>query len=133
MRSRRPLQCYRSAASLRRGGRLEGTAQRSNTTKKNYEYACGVLFMTIFPPYFLVYDQTLLAFPLVMLWASPAWRWGVLLLAVSSPPLANLSFALGFSVTGVVALAAMVSLAREVSHLSERTKGAFRAEGFQMR
>ena len=28
---------------------------------ENYEYACGVLFMMIFPPYFLVYDQTLLA------------------------------------------------------------------------
>ena len=99
----------------------EKLPQRSNTTKKNFEYACGVLFMMIFPPYFLVYDQTLLAFPLVMLWASPGWRWGVLLLAVSSPPLANLSFALGFSVTGVVALAAMVSLAREVSHLSARS------------
>ena len=107
--------------------------ERSNTTKKNYEYACGVLFMMIFPPYFLVYDQTLLAFALVMLWASPGWRWGVLLLAVSSLPLANLSFALGFSVTCAVALAAMVSLAREVSHLSAQTNGAFRAKGLQIR
>jgi hypothetical protein len=112
-----------------------GTRQpeRSNTAKRNYEYACGVLFMTIFPPYFLVYDQTLLAFALVMLWASPSWRWGVLLLAVSSPPLANLSFAIGFSVTGVVALAAMVSVARELSQPSVRSTGAFRAEGLQAR
>ena len=87
----------------------------------------------IFPPYFLVYDQTLLAFALVMLWASPGWRWGVLLLAVSSPPLANLSFALGFSVTSTVELAAMISLAREVSQLSARTSGTFRSEGLQMR
>ncbi len=107
--------------------------ERPATTKKNYEYACGVLFMTIFPPYFLVYDQTLLAFALVMLWASPGWRWGVLLLAVSSPPLANLSFALGFSVTSTVALAAMISLAREASQLSARTSGTFRSEGLQMR
>jgi hypothetical protein len=106
---------------------------RSNHTKTNYEYASGVLFMTIFPPYFLVYDQTLLAFALVMLWGSPGWRWGVLLLAVASPPLANVSFALGFSVTGVVALAAMVSLAREVSHASARSTGAFRADGLQLR
>ena len=90
--------------------------------RRNYEYACGVLFMTIFPPYFLVYDQTLLAFALVMLWASPGWRWGVLLLAVSAVPLANLSFALGFSVTGVVALATMISLAREASHAAARKK-----------
>jgi hypothetical protein len=95
--------------------------------RRNYEYACGVLFMTIFPPYFLVYDQSLLAFALVMLWASPGWRWGVLLLAVSAVPLANLSFALGFSVTGVVALATMISLAREASHASARKKsGALR-------
>jgi hypothetical protein len=79
-----------------------GQQERSNNAKRNYEYACGVLFATIFPPYFLVYDQTLLAFALVMLWSSPQWRWGILLLAVSSPPLANLSFALQFSMTGVV-------------------------------
>ena len=52
-----------------------------STAPCNYEYACGVLFMMIFPPYFLVYDQTLLAVPLVMLWSSPAWRWGVALFA----------------------------------------------------
>ena len=83
--------------------------------RRNYEYACGVLFMTIFPPYFLVYDQTLLAIPLVMLWASPAWRWGVLLLAVSAVPLANLSFSIGFSVTGAAGLATMIALAREAT------------------
>ena len=51
---------------------------------ENYEYACGVLFMMILPPYFLVYDQTLLAVPLVMLWSSPAWRWGVALFATAT-------------------------------------------------
>ncbi len=76
------------------------------------EYACGVLFMMIFPPYFLVYDQTLLAVPLVMLWSSPAWRWGVALFATTTILVANLSFALGFSLTGFVALATMFSLAK---------------------
>jgi hypothetical protein len=108
-------------------------SQRSNNTKKNYEYACGVLFMMIFPPYLLVYDQSLLAFALVMLWSSPGWRWGVLLLAVSSPPLANLSFAMGFSVTGVISLATLISLAREVSHRSERSREHLRAESLQLR
>jgi uncharacterized membrane protein len=87
---------------------------------ENIEYACGVLFMMVLPPYFLVYDQTLLAVPLVMLWSSPAWRWGVALLAVSNVLAANLSFMLGFSLTGFVALAAMFSLARAVT----RTTGA---------
>jgi hypothetical protein len=113
--ARRPF----SATSLVPQDSTGGTACR-----RNYEYACGVLFMTIFPPYFLVYDQTLLAFALVMLWASPGWRWGVLLLAVSAVPLANLSFGLGFSVTGIVALATMISLAREASHASARKKSS---------
>jgi hypothetical protein len=85
-------------------------AQPASETE-NYEYACGVLFMMIFPPYFLVYDQTLLAIPLVMLWSSPAWRWGVALLATTTILETNLSFALGFSPTGLVALATMFSLA----------------------
>ena len=83
----------------------------ANSETENYEYACGALFMMIFPPYFLVYDQTLLAIPLVMLWSSPAWRWGVALLATSTVLAANLSFKLGFSLTGFVALATMFSLA----------------------
>ncbi len=86
----------------------------SGTGDQNYEYACGVLFMMIFPPYFLVYDQTLLAVPLVMLWASPAWRWGVALWATTTGLAAYLSFALGFSLTGLVALATMFALARTV-------------------
>ena len=75
------------------------------------EYACGVLFMMILPPYFLVYDQTLLAVPLVMLWSSPAWRWGMALFATATVLVANVSFTIGFSLTGFVALAAMVALA----------------------
>jgi hypothetical protein len=80
--------------------------------RQNYEYACGVLFMMILPPYFLVYDQTLLAVPLVMLWNSPAWRWGVALFVSATVLVANLSFTLGFSVTGFVALATMFSLSQ---------------------
>jgi len=88
---------------------------------ENYEYACGVLFMMLFPPYFLVYDQTLLAVPLVMLWSSPAWRWGVALLATTTVLVANLSFTLGFSLTGFVALATMLFLAN-FDFLKKRTK-----------
>ena len=76
-----------------------------------YEYACGVLFMMILPPYFLVYDQTLLAVPLVMLWSSPAWRWGIALFATATVLVANVSFSIGFSLTGFVMLGAMVALA----------------------
>ena len=63
--------------------------------------------MMIFPPYFLVYDQTLIAIPLVMLWSSPAWRWGVALFAAATVLAANLSTTLGFSLTGPVALMTM--------------------------
>ena len=66
--------------------------------------------MMIFPPYFLVYDQSLLAVPLVMLWSSPAWRWGVALFATTTVLEANLALTLGFSLTGLVALATMFSL-----------------------
>ena len=89
-------------------------APRSNPPAlgENYEYACGVLFMMTLPPYFLVYDQTLLAVPLVMLWSSPAWRWGMVLFAATTVLAANLSFTLGFSLTGLAALATMSSCAR---------------------
>jgi hypothetical protein len=73
-----------------------------------------MLFMMILPPYFLVYDQTLLALPLVMLWSSPAWRWGVALFATTTVLAANMSFAIGFSLTGFVALATMCALVRAV-------------------
>ncbi len=75
--------------------------------------------MMILPPYFLVYDQTLLAVPLVMLWSSPAWRWGVALFATTTVLVANLSFTLGFSLTGFVALAAMFSLAKAAGGCSK--------------
>jgi hypothetical protein len=91
---------------------------------ENYEYACGVLFMMILPPYFLVYDQALLAVPLVMLWSSPEWRWGVALFATATVLVANLSFALGFSLTGIVALAAMFSLAVRLSREALPVAGA---------
>jgi hypothetical protein len=76
----------------------------------NYEYACGVFFMLIVPPYLIAYDQTLLAVPLVMLWSSPAWRWGVALFATTTALVANLALVFGFSLTGLVALATMYSL-----------------------
>jgi hypothetical protein len=84
---------------------------RSDGTE-NYEYACGVLFMMVLPPYFLVYDQTLLALPLVMLWSSPAWRWGVALFATTTVLVLNLALVLGFSLSGLAALAAMFFLAK---------------------
>ena len=79
---------------------------------ENYEYACGMLFMMILPPYFLVYDQTLLALPLFMLWSSPAWRWGVALFATATVLGGNVSFSIGFSLTGFVALLAMFALTK---------------------
>ena len=57
---------------------------------ENYEYACGVLFMMLVPPYFIAYDQTLMAVPLVLLWPTPSWRWGVALFAVLTVPMLNL-------------------------------------------
>ena len=77
--------------------------------------------MMIFSPYFLVYDQMLLAVPLVMLWSSPAWRWGVALFATTTVLAANLSFLLGFSLTGVAALATMVSCARRACRAETAT------------
>ena len=101
------------AGSREQGARPRGSLLPApcSTLPANYEYACGVLFMMIFPPYFILYDQTLLAIPLVMLWSSPAWRWGVALFATATAVSVNLSLVLGFNFGGFVALAAMVSLA----------------------
>jgi hypothetical protein len=82
---------------------------------ENYEYACGVLFMMIVPPYFILYDQTLMAIPLVMLWSSPEWRWGVALFATTTVLVVNLSLVLGFSLSGFAALAAMFFLTRSTT------------------
>jgi hypothetical protein len=46
-----------------------------------------------------------------MLWSTPAWRWGLALFAATTVVAANLALALGFNITGFVALAAMISLA----------------------
>jgi hypothetical protein len=92
---------------------------------ENYEYACGLLFMMILPPYFLVYDQTLLAIPLVMLWSSPAWRWGVALLVAATAPVANLSFTLGFSCSGFIALTTMFFLAKLANGTVQSAPRAF--------
>ncbi len=109
--SRRPLANvgFRSAKERTFRG-----AKGDNATA-NYEYACGVLFMLIVPPYLIIYDQTLIAVPLVMLWSTPAWRWGLALFAATTVVAANLSLALGFSVTGFAALAAMFYLAKAAS------------------
>jgi hypothetical protein len=96
---------------------------------ENYEYACGVLFMTLFPPYFLVYDQTLLAIPLVMLWSSPAWRWGVALFAAMTVVATNFGFAINCSLTGVVALAIMFALAVRVTVASYGCTAAVASSG----
>ena len=87
-----------------------GTVEPAPDTA-NYEYVCGVLFMMLFPPYLLLYDQTLMAIPLVMLWSSPAWRWGVALFATMTAVVVNLALVIGFSLSGFVALASMFSLA----------------------
>ena len=86
-----------------------------------HEYACGVLFMMLVPPYFILYDQTLLTIPLVMLWSSPAWRWGVALFATTTVLVVNLSLVLGFSLTGLAALAAMFFLTQSFDFLKSRT------------
>ena len=88
----------------------------------NYEYACGVLFMMMVPPYFILYDQTLLAIPLVMLWSSPAWRWGVALYATATVLVVNFSLVLGFGLTAFVALATMFFLSRSFDFLKNRPR-----------
>jgi hypothetical protein len=115
--SRRPFSsvAFRSA----KGAFFYGVKGDDETT--NYEYACGVLFMLIVPPYLIIYDQTLLAVPLVMLWASPAWRWGIVLFAATTVIAANLSLTLGFSLAPFVALAVMFSLAKTATEQPVRT------------
>jgi hypothetical protein len=85
------------------------------------EYACGVLFMLIVPPYLIVYDQTLIAVALVMLWSSPAWRWGLALYAATTVIAANLSLTLGFSLTPFVALAVMFPLMKAATAQASTT------------
>ncbi len=97
-------------------------SQRFSFSDENYEYACGVLFMMMVPPYLILYDQTLLAIPLVMLWSSPAWRWGVALFATATVLVVNFSLVLGFGFTGIVALAAMFFLNRSFDFLKNRPR-----------
>ena len=78
--------------------------------------------MMMVPPYFILYDQTLLAIPLVMLWSSPAWRWGVALFATATVLVVNFSLVLGFGFTGIVALAAMFFLNRSFDFLKNRPR-----------
>jgi len=87
------------------------SSPKPTASVSNYEYACGVLFMMIVPPYFILYDQTLIAVPLVMLWSSPQWRWGVALFAATTVVAADLALVLGFSLTGLAVLATMFVLA----------------------
>jgi hypothetical protein len=87
------------------------SSPKPTASVSNYEYACGVLFMMIVPPYFILYDQTLIAVPLVMLWSSPRWRWGVALFAATTVVAADLALVLGFSLTGLAVLATMFVLA----------------------
>jgi len=75
----------------------------------------SLLLASLFPPYFILYDQTLMAIPLVMLWSSPAWRWGVALFATTTVLVLNLSLVLGFSLSGFAALAAMFFLTRSTT------------------
>jgi hypothetical protein len=77
------------------------------------------MFMLLVPPYLILYDQTLLAIPLVMLWSSPAWRWGVVLFSTTTVLVVNLAMPLGFSLTGLAALATMYILAKNDCQISE--------------
>ena len=88
--------------------------RQSGPEIENYEYACGVLFMMIVPPYFIAYDQTLTALPLVMLWSSPAWRWGLALFAVTTAPALDLALVLGVNFGPLAALATMFFLVRAI-------------------
>ena len=114
--SRRPLS-KQGAGNREQGGPASSSlaAPCSLPYSANYEYACGAMFITVVPPYLIVYDQSLLAVALVMLWSSPKWRWGVLLFAAMTAVAANLSLAIGFSATGLVVLATMFAVARTQS------------------
>ena len=114
--SRRPLS-KQGAGSREQGGPASSSlaAPCSLPYSANYEYACGAMFITVVPPYLIVYDQSLLAVALVMLWSSPKWRWGVLLFAAMTAVAADLSLAIGFSATGLVVLATMFAVARTQS------------------
>jgi hypothetical protein len=106
----------RGAGSRERGvGSLQAPCSVLPAPCSPSEYACGVLFMTIVPPYLIIYDQTLIAVALVMLWSSPRWRWGVVLFSTMTAVAANLSLTLGFNFTGLAALATMYALARSPS------------------
>jgi hypothetical protein len=74
---------------------------------QDYEYACAVLFMLLFPPYLLVYDLTLLALPLALLWSTPGWKVGVTLYATMTVACAALCLWISFSVTALTALWAL--------------------------
>jgi hypothetical protein len=102
--AKRPLKWGVYSASAEQQGRPH------NEPHPNYEYACGVLFMLVIPPYFLLYDQTLMVVPLVLLWNSPAWRCGVALFATTTALVVNLSLVFGFGLTGIAALATMFYL-----------------------
>ena len=71
---------------------------------EQYEYACAVLFTLLFSPYLLMYDMTLLAVPLVLLWSGPSWRTGIALYASVTLASTVLYLGIGFSLTGIVAL-----------------------------
>jgi hypothetical protein len=88
-----------------------GRAAAADPGAISCEYACGVLFMTLIPPYFLVYDLTLLVVPIAYLWSSPAWRWGIALHITTTVLVTNTAYQLGFSLTAMTILATMVAVA----------------------
>jgi hypothetical protein len=76
-----------------------------------YERGAVVLFMLLLTPYLLVYDLTLLAIPIVCLWASPGWRMGVVLWVLTTLVFALLYQGLGFSLVPFVELIVLARMA----------------------
>jgi hypothetical protein len=108
----RPFGQERKAASPgRQPGDTNGWKPEMPPHAADYEYACAVLFMLLFPPYLLVYDLTLLAIPLVLLWSTPRWPVAVVLYATATVAAATLTLWIGFSLTGLVALWTMFEIA----------------------
>jgi hypothetical protein len=122
--SRRPLHARMTNVECRMPNSRPSTFDILHSTLDS-EYACGVMFMTIVPPYLIVYDQALLAVAMMMLWSSPRWRWGVALFAAMTAVAANLSLVLGFSITGFAVLALMFALARSQSPLPATADRSF--------
>jgi hypothetical protein len=98
----------------------------------DYEYACAVLFLLLFPPYLLVYDLTLLAIPLALLWSTPRWPVAVVLYSTVTVASATLAMWTGFSLTGLVALWTMFEIALAMSPARARRQEPVALRSFSL-